>query len=197
MRGTGSHDFRTSNTFVPEAHCAVLRASGPNEPGVISVRNVFARAAPLVAAVGLGIARDAIDSFTEQARTRVPHAGSTTLANQPTVQERVGRAEALLRSAREYLYQVVRESPPPGLGEAFEETASAEVRLASAHTAQCAAEAVRMMFAAGGMGAVYSTSRLDRCFRDVHMVTQHIQVAPSNIEMAGQYLLGLGLELRR
>jgi len=31
----------------------------------------------------------------------------------------------------------------------------------------------------------------------VHVATQHIAVASSNIEMVGQYLLGLGLQMRR
>jgi alkylation response protein AidB-like acyl-CoA dehydrogenase len=154
-------------------------------------------AAPLVAAVGLGIARAAIDAFAELATTKTGHAGTTTLARQQTVHARVGRAEALVRAARAYLYQTVRESSPASTGEGITEQVSADVRLACAHATQCAAEAVDLMFTAGGISSVYSTYRLDRCFRDVHMVTQHVQVAPSNIEMVGQYLLGLGLELRR
>jgi hypothetical protein len=47
------------------------------------------------------------------------------------------------------------------------------------------------------LSSTYTNSRLDRCFRDVRMVTHHIQVAPSNTEMVGQYLLGLGLQMRR
>jgi alkylation response protein AidB-like acyl-CoA dehydrogenase len=197
MRGTGSHDFQASDVFVPEARSLVMTASGANQPGVLSVRNAFARAAPLVAAVGLGIARAAIDAFAELATTKTGHAGTTTLARQQTVHARVGRAEALVRSARAYLYQTVRESSPASTGEGISEQVSADVRLACAHATRCAAEAVDLMFTAGGISSVYSTNRLDRCFRDVHMVTQHVQVAPSNIEMVGQYLLGLGLELRR
>jgi alkylation response protein AidB-like acyl-CoA dehydrogenase len=150
-----------------------------------------------VAAVGLGIARAAIDDFVELASAKIRHAGTTSVARQQTVQDRVGRAEALVRSARAYLLDTVEGSSPPGLTETISERVSPEVRLASAHAAQCGAEAVDLLFAAAGISAVYSTSRLGRCFRDVHLVTQHIQVAPSNIEMAGQYFLGLGLELRR
>jgi alkylation response protein AidB-like acyl-CoA dehydrogenase len=121
----------------------------------------------------------------------------TPLARRHTIQERVGHAEALVRSARAYLYQTVRESSLRVAREEISEALSAEVRLANAHAARCAAEAVDLMYTAGGMTAVYSTSRLDRCFRDVHVVSQHIQVVPSNIEMVGQYVLGLGLQLRR
>ena len=69
--------------------------------------------------------------------------------------------------------------------------------MASTHAAQSAAEAVDLMFNAAGTTSIYTSSRLERCFRDVHVATQHIAVAPSNIEMVGQYLLGLGLQMRR
>jgi alkylation response protein AidB-like acyl-CoA dehydrogenase len=110
MRGTGSHDFQATNVFVPAPQCLAMRASGPHEPGTLSVRNAFARAAPLVAAVGLGIARAAIDAFVDLASSKTPHAGNTSLARQQTIHDRVGRAEALLRSSRAYLYQTVGES---------------------------------------------------------------------------------------
>src|SRR5256712_12597603 len=73
----------------------------------------------------------------------------------------------------------------------------ASIRLASTHAAQSAAEAVDLMFNAAGTTSIYVSSRLERCFRDVHVATQHIAVAPSNIEMVGQYVLGLVLQVRR
>ena len=53
------------------------------------------------------------------------------------------------------------------------------------------------MFESGGGSAIYETSRLERCFRDVHVVTHHHMVSPPSIEMVGQYLLGLGLQAGR
>jgi len=44
---------------------------------------------------------------------------------------------------------------------------------------------------------IYATSRLERCFRDVHVVTHHHMVSASNTEMVGQYLLGFGLQAGR
>ena len=67
----------------------------------------------------------------------------------------------------------------------------------SSNLAQTAAEAVDLMFNAAGTTAIYASSRLERCFRDVHVATQHVAVAASNIEMVGQYSLGLGLQWRR
>jgi len=52
----------------------------------------------------------------------------------------------------------------------------------SCHATHSAVEAVEI-FAAGGSSSVCAGSSLHRCFGYVHMVTQHIQVAPSNIEV--------------
>jgi alkylation response protein AidB-like acyl-CoA dehydrogenase len=151
-----------------------------------------------VAAVALGIARDAIDTFTALAMTKTPALATSPLATQHTTHERVGRAEALLRAGRAFLYDTVRALPhSPNWSEELSDGLRASIRLASAHAAQSAAEAVDLMFNAAGTTATYTSSRLERCFRDVHVATQHVAVALSNIEMVGQYLLGLGLQARR
>jgi indole-3-acetate monooxygenase len=198
LRGTGSHDWQVTDVFVPEAQSFPVLFDGPSAPGVLSVRDFAAYAGPRVAAVALGIARDAIDTFMALARTKTPAMATSPLVTQHTTHERVGRAEALLRAARAFLYETVRELPySPTYAEALGDDLRASIRLASAHAAQNAAEAVDLMFNAAGTTASYTSSRLERCFRDVHVATQHAVVAPSNIEMVGQYRLGLGLQARR
>jgi alkylation response protein AidB-like acyl-CoA dehydrogenase len=198
LRGTGSHDWQVTDVFVPEAQSFPVLFDGPSAPGVLSVRDFAAYAGPRVAAVALGIARDAIDTFMALARTKTPAMATSPLVTQHTTHERVGRAEALLRAARAFLYKTVRELPySPTYAEALSDDLRASIRLASAHAAQNAAEAVDLMFNAAGTTASYTSSRLERCFRDVHVATQHAVVAPSNIEMVGQYRLGLGLQARR
>jgi alkylation response protein AidB-like acyl-CoA dehydrogenase len=198
LRGTGSHDWQVTDVFVPEAQSFPVLFDGPSAPGVLSLRDFAAYAGPRVTAVALGIARDAIDTFTALARTKTPALATSPLVTQHTTHERVGRAEALLRAARAFLYETVRALPySPTYSEALSDDLRADVRLASAHAAQSAAEAVDLMFNAAGTTASYTSSRLERCFRDVHVATQHAVVAPSNIEMVGQYCLGLGLQARR
>ena len=198
LRGTGSHDWQVTDVFVPEEQSFPILFDGPSAPGCLCVRDFAAYAGPRVAAVALGIARDAIDAFTALAMTKTPLLATSTLATQHTTHERVGRAEALLRAGRAFLYETVRALPyGPTWSEELSDDLRASLRLASTHAAQSAAEAVDLMFNAAGTTAIYASSRLERCFRDVHVATQHVTVAPSNIEMVGQYFLGLGLQARR
>ena len=198
LRGTGSHDCAGTDLFVPETLTTPVVYDGPYLSNALYVKDFAAYAVARVAAVALGIARDAIDSFIALARTKTPTVATCTLANQHTTHDRVGRAEALLRSGRAYLYDTVRRLPYTSTWSVpLSDDLRSEIRLAGAHAAQCAAAAVDLAFNAAGTTGIYVDSRLERCFRDVHVATQHINIAQSNIEMVGQYLLGLGLHFRR
>jgi alkylation response protein AidB-like acyl-CoA dehydrogenase len=198
MRGTGSHDWLATDVFVPDALSFPILFDGERQPGALFLKDFANYAVARVAAVSLGIARDAIDTLMAVAKIKVPTVATSTLANQHTMHDRLGRAEALLRAGRAYLYETVRALPyNPTWSVPLGDDLRAAIRLAGAHAAQNAAEAVDLMFNAAGTTGVYATSRLQRCFRDVHVANQHINVASSNIEMVGQYLLGLGLQFRR
>ncbi|WP_187323554.1 acyl-CoA dehydrogenase family protein [Stigmatella aurantiaca] len=198
MRGTGSHDWHVTDVFVPEELSFPLFLDGSSTPGALLVKDFSAYAVARVAAVALGIARDAIESLLALAKTKVPTVSTSTLATQHITHERLGRAEALLRAGRALLDETVSELPyTPAWNVGLSDEQRAAIRLAGAHAAHNAAEAVDLMFNTAGTAGIYSSSRLERCFRDVHVATQHINVAPSNIEMVGQHLLGLGLHFRR
>ena len=70
----------------------------------------------------------------------------------------------------------------------------AGVRLAATNATLAAAQAVDRMYNAGGGTSVYATSPLQRCFRDVHVVTQHLMVAPATYELTGRLLFGLATD---
>ena len=121
-----------------------------------------------------------------------------TLAQQPTVQEAIARAEALVRTARAFVYEAARASD--ALADPTPEQAtelSATMRLAGAYAAASAAQAVDLVYDWAGTSSVYATSRIERCFRDVHVVSHHISIASVSFEMVGQYMLGGPLAQRR
>jgi alkylation response protein AidB-like acyl-CoA dehydrogenase len=198
LRGTGSHDFEVTDVFVPEAHHFPSLGGTAYQPGPLyhtTITNVWG---PNVAAVALGIARDALDSFAELARSKRRTRNQTPLAERESFQEKLGEAESLLRSGRAFLLETVRDSwAVLSSGREISEEQAAVNRLATARAVLNAVHAVDAVFMAAGSSSMYATSRLDRCFRDVHMVTQHAVVAPANFALGGRFFLGQGLDVRR
>ncbi len=64
------------------------------------------------------------------------------------------------------------------------------IRLAAAHAVAESVAATTAAWQLAGGTAVYDTSVLGRCLRDVNVVTQHIMVAPKLHETLGKHLLG-------
>jgi alkylation response protein AidB-like acyl-CoA dehydrogenase len=193
LRGTGSHDYAVADVFVPAARSLSLREPAV-ERGPLYALPTIAIFGALLAAVPLGIARHAIDILVELVETKIASRSRKSLREDATMQASLGRAEALLRSGRAFLYgalaeawQVVCEGGTLGLAQ------RATLWLASTHAANAAKEATELVFSAGGSASPYVSSGLERCVRDVHAATQHITVAPANYQMAGQAFLGLDM----
>jgi alkylation response protein AidB-like acyl-CoA dehydrogenase len=139
------------------------------------------------------MARGAIDALVELASVKTPTGSENILRERPSVQSDVGRAEALVGSARAFLFDSLREACEAlEAGSKVTMRQRAMVRLASAHAAISAARAVDLMYNAGGATAIYQSCPLESFFRDVHAATQHIAVAPAYYEISGRVLLGMG-----
>src|SRR5205823_239501 len=192
LRGTGSHDFQVRDLYVPDGRCFIARGGRSFQSGPLYNTSFYHVWAPNIAAVSLGIARAAIDLFIELAAAKRPSRSTLLLAQRETVQEKVGQAEALVRSSRALLYQTVRETWDL-LVEArpVSERLTALNRLAASTAVDYARSAVDLVFTMAGTTSVYTRSRLERCFRDVHVVQQHGVVSPAGIAMAGRQFLGL------
>lgn len=201
LRGTGSNDVAAHDVFVPaDRHFIPMgpAASKPIQPGPLYRASLERVVGYPLAAVGLGLARDAIDSFKSIALAKKSFGASTTLDQQHTTQLRVGQAEGALRSGRALLYAFVREMDAAlEAGRDVDDEMFASGMLALAQATACAAQAVDLILDAAGTSSVFEGSRLERCSRDIRMVPRHFVIGPSNFEMVGQYLLGGPLQRRR
>ena len=121
-----------------------------------------------------------------------PAGTGAPLAERTTVQADVARAEALFLSGRALLYDSVAQSWE--VAQAGRELSVREVavlRLARTHAVQAAVQAVDLMYTDAGGAAIYKRNPLERCFRDIHTVTQHVSMNPGNYQVSGRVLLGL------
>jgi indole-3-acetate monooxygenase len=192
LRGTGSHDFEITDVFIPETRAVSLISDRPVVEGPLYRFPVFGLLALGIAAVATGIARRAIDELVAIAGAKTPTNSKRLLGERAVVQMQVAQAEAALESSRAWLAATVAaawESARSSGTIPVEQRAA--LRLAATDATIRATQAVDLMYDAGGGTSIYATSPLQRCFRDVHVVTQHAMVAPSTYELTGRLLLGL------
>ena len=193
LRGTGSHDIEMRAVHVPADRAASLVADTPTASGPLSAFPVFGLLALAIGAVGLGIARGALDDIGELAGVRTPTGSRRTMAERPAVQSELASAEASLGAARALLDGAIERAwaEASSSGQVPVE-ARAALRLAATHAATTGADVTTAAYKLGGGSSVYeSKSPLPRRFRDAHTATQHMLVAPATNELAGRLILGL------
>lgn len=195
MRGSGSHDFEVRDAFVPSELSFSLTGEPPRHPGPLYRQPFFGALAAGVAAVALGVARTAHETLLALAMSKQPAGSRRTLAHRELVQLSAARAEAMIAAARTHLWDVVEAAAleTERLGQPSV-LARARVRMAACHAVAESARAVDLAYEAGGGSSIYSASPLARCFRDVHVATQHVMVSSTSATMAGKALLGLELD---
>lgn len=193
LRGTGSHDFQVHDAFVPEGRETILGVTPPRISTPLYRFPFFGLMAVSVCAVALGIARRALDEFVTLAAKKVPAWTQRPLAQRPVIQAHVAEAEAALRSARAFIFEAIDAAwESAAAGKNLSSDLRRDLRLAAAHAVRQSAKAVDLMYEAGGGSVIHATSPLQRCFRDVHVVTQHVLVNASLYEQTGKLYLGVG-----
>ncbi len=192
LRGTGSRDVEVKDVFVPEGR--MLKMYGGN--AVVDGPNyrfpTLGFLALTIAPIPLGIARRAIDELVALASAKTPMGSFNKLRDKAITQVEIAKAEAILRSARAWLFELTDELWDKAVRD-VEITMHdrAMLRMACAHAAFEGARATDIAYTLGGGTSLYEKSVLQRCLRDAHAATQHIMHALPNYELAGRVMLGL------
>jgi alkylation response protein AidB-like acyl-CoA dehydrogenase len=191
LRATASGDFEMSNVFVPHGYSVQPLHSRPQVDSPLAHFPNFTLLAVAVASVMLGIGRCAVDEAVALAQGKRQSYSSKLLAESPTAQIELSRAEATLSAARAFLLDELSTAWDAACaGHRVSTEARARVRLAGVHAAESAVKATDMAYTMAGGPAVFETSPLQRCLRDIHTASQHLQVSPRLHETLGRVLLG-------
>ncbi len=189
--GTGSHHFEANDVFVPEGRYSVMGAAGRIDSPLYRFPTLGLLALG-VSAVSIGIAERAIEAFIELAGGKTPTGSAKPLAMRSSAQAVLAQAIADVESARAFAHQCIdRAWEAAEAGERLGKEDRANLRLAASNGTWRAAGAVDALYHAAGGSAIYLSSDLQRCFRDVHISTQHIMVGKPTLEVVGRVHLGL------
>lgn len=176
LLGTGSHDFAVDDLFVPEAFTFpandVWRVL--DGEGVEFGRPFGEYGSPLMAAVALGLAQCALDEFRTLVARKAAKPDPHWAAKLPLAYDGLGRATMAVQSARMFLYENVHALAELGPGDP---DVSLQARASCRYVVDAMLETVDTLYELAGSTAIYATSRLERCFRDVHMVSHHALVS--------------------
>jgi alkylation response protein AidB-like acyl-CoA dehydrogenase len=108
------------------------------------------------------------------------------------VQLDVARARALVESGRAFVDQTW--AGVLGKVERAERVSvedQAMLRLSYVTAAENAASATDLVRRTAGSAGIYESDRIERCWRDAHVVPAHAMVSPRAYERVGRVLLGL------
>lgn len=190
MKGTGSGDFSVKNIKIPKDRSVSFVADRPRDSGALYKFPLFGLLALGVSSVALGNARAALEEIKQVAITKKTPGGGRSMAQRATVQVDIARASAQLGGAFSFLEKSIDTAWKEAQGDGdISPQARADLRLACAHATEISADVCKTAYTLGGGGAVYSSSSLQRRFRDAHVATQHIATAPAVFELAGRVLL--------
>ncbi len=190
LRGTGSHDYTMNDVFVPDHLVSQHPLRAPNlRPSRHYTYSAMVVA--VMASVALGAARGAVDSLIDILGEKQELPSSRPATINTDKQGDLGTAEALVGSARAYLHDTLAQVwARITAGEPLTSEMRARFRLACTNAGTASVAAVDRVYRAGGTDAIYTSSPVERLFRDVHTVAAHVAMRPSTFADGGALLLG-------
>lgn len=193
LRGSGSNDVKAEGALVPEKFVGVDLFTLPaHYDNPVYRMPVPLRLSYNKVAVALGVAKGAIEAFSDLAQNKIPMLSSSTLAKRPMAQSRMGEAVAMYRSARAYVMEAmtaVEEELAAGAPMPGSET-TIDARLACTHGANVCMQVVDLLHNTAGTSGMRMHSPLERKLRDAHGCATHRWVAHPLYQDLGSIFLG-------
>lgn len=195
LRGTGSYDFE-----IPEQHVPADTTWTMFQPGAASHESggpLYGMGPIPLATIGsvawaVGVARRALAEIRDIAANGRARLGQTPLIEQQVFQRDYGQHTVAVDAARTHSLHSYERAIA-----AIEANRDAEyinsrlraTKVAANYTTKVAVEAVDFAWSASGSDGMRNPSRIQRCFRDIHMGAGHMVFDDRNyIEYAKEHL---------
>lgn len=190
MEATGSFDLVVRDVEVPR-EWTFIRGGTPTVDEPLYRYPAIAYAAQVLCVVGAGVARAALDFAIEVGSGRTGVTGAPKLVDRGYYRVGIAEAEAALRSARAYFYEITEETWATVVaGDPATERQQAHLRLASSHLAQTSADVVNKVVHLSGTGAIFRHHPLQWLLGDAIVPQTHAFLGPSMFDAAGAVLMG-------
>ncbi len=193
LRGSGSNDVKADGAYVPPEHFDVDLVTLPAQ----HENPVFRIPVPLrlsynKVAIALGVAKGALENFADLAQNKIPMMSTSSLANRPIAQFRMGEAMANYRAVRSFVMEsmkAVEDELWAGAAHPSPEATQA-ARLACTHGANVCMAVVDSLHNTAGTSGMRMYSPLERKLRDAHGCATHRWVSHALYQDLGGIMLG-------
>lgn len=175
LAGTGSCNYAMTDVFVPDGYWYTFPMAQRLRGGPVFELSILAQSLVLHFGIPLGAARRSLSEITELARTKIRAFSEGSVGRRNTFQRELAEAEAKLRSARLYVYDIARRTTD-AIGSGDQATLLLEGRAAARYVTDVALEISTWAYRQGGGTSLRLDSPLQRILRDLLAASQHVYI---------------------
>lgn len=189
LRGTGSIDYDAKDIFIPDDMVFPILTAEPQR-----LKEFFSLGVIGLAAIGhsgwaIGVSRRMMDEIAKFARSKTGRSGLVGESDKFWFE--FGRAEARVRAARAFLFEVWRDVEASIVaGERVSTRQLSLVHLAKSEVHEAGIEACTFAVRASG-GAGVRASIMQRIFREIMTAASHFTINPNIVAAAGREIGGM------
>jgi alkylation response protein AidB-like acyl-CoA dehydrogenase len=188
LAGSGSHDYTTSDLFVPAEHTFSLLEPARRAEPLYAFNGMFFIN---LHGVALGLARRAIDVVRTLAGEKTLLPELVLMKDVLRVRTALARAEGMLGAARAYTYETMdRVWATLCAGDALSRELRLHIAMSRFNAFQMARDVAQAMVDTAGSSSIYSHSPLDRLLRDAITLRTHIAVQDRLLEQISALAVG-------
>ena len=192
LKGTGSNDYSVTDLFVPTEFAWDPMTTEPKRGGALFRMGLPGLVVNEHAAFALGVGRRAWDTIAGQSQVERGWGNRVAIASRESFQRSLGWCDLQLRAARSLVVEILEQAWETVCnGSAPDLQLQIEMRSSATYATEVAVDVASQAFRYGGGRALYNTSVLQRCLRDLDAAAQHLMVSDSSYENHGQFMLGV------